>query len=252
MRRTALVAWLVPALLAMPSSASAPLSDNNANCDMLVPATQTANPALVTRTSPRIALDVLVLLEPRHLDKVKADLAVASRAYAPWGIDLRPRWRSIGRVPDLDGDAVAYLSWLKKQVPGGVRPRGVDVVYLATDRVIHSAGRADCIGGVAYPEHAFAVGQLTFNGLIGVNVVGSPVPVPSPPVTDSGAKLIAHEIGHLMGAHHHYGNCAGLTTTDPAHPCDVMLSLAKQQIGLHFGALNGAVVRDHGERFATP
>jgi hypothetical protein len=69
-------------------------------------------------------------------------------------------------------------------------------------------------------------------------------------VPDSGAKLTAHEIGHLLGAHHHYGgDCTG---TEPLHPCDVMLSLSPQTLGLRFGALNAAVVRAQAMRFARP
>lgn len=227
--------------------------DSDGDCDMLVPAQQTLAQLPAGRTTPEVRLDVLVLLEKRHLAQVRADVAKAATSYSPLGIALVPRFRVVGPVPDLAGSGVAYLEWAKKVV-GGKRPAGSDVVYLATDRYIDSTGRADCIGGVAHPEHAFAVGQLTVSGLVGVKVEGIPTPIPDPPVKDGGVLLVVHEIGHLLGAHHHYGAaCVGVrSAADPSRPCDVMLSLVKQQTGLQFGPVNAAVVRDHAERFARP
>lgn len=268
MRRTALITTALAAavtagLLAPGASAggaatrtvapAALAGDDHGDCDMLVPAQQSVAQLPVGRTTPAVRLDVLVLLEKRHLAQVRKDVVKAGESYAPLGIALVPRFRVVGPVPDLDGSSVAYLEWAKKLV-GGRRPAGSDVVYLATDRYVDTTGRADCIGGVADPEHAFAVGQLTVSGLVGVKVEGIPTPIPDPPVRDGGVLLVVHEIGHLLGAHHHYGGaCAhSRSAADPSRPCDVMLSLVKQQTGLQFGPVNAAVVRDHAERFAQP
>ena len=54
-----------------------------------------------------------------------------------------------------------------KRLYKGKRPRGVDIVYTMTSKDITAAGPlgddvaglADCIGGVRYAKHAFAVGE---------------------------------------------------------------------------------------------
>lgn len=224
--------------------------DNHGACDMLVPAATTAAQLPTTRTTPGVRLDVLVLVEKADLAVTRTNMTVAARSYAPLGITLAPTYRLVKAVPDPDEDTVAALIWLKKQFPGGRRPAGVDVVYLSTHHYLGAAGQADCIGGVAYPEHAFAVGMTSFDGLVGASIGG--VDEPEPALQDGGGKLAAHEIGHLLGAHHHYGaHCVGTTAAeDPTHPCEVMFTVLLAGLGSHFGPLNAAVVRDHAERFA--
>jgi hypothetical protein len=193
---------------------------------------------------------VLVLAEKGDLPVVRRLTAVAAQTYAPLGVRLVPRFQVSRPVPKLDGDSEKYLLWLKEQV-GGSPPRGIDVVYLATSHDLGSAGMADCIGGIAQPDHAFAVGMLTFDGAVGVSIRPSPG-LPEPALAEGGGKLMAHEIGHLLGAHHHYGaHCAGAAdAADPAHPCDVMFTVPQALLGKQFGPLNAAVVRDQAHRFA--
>lgn len=257
------LATAVLALLALPAASEAgparalspsvvaAADDRHGDCEVFVPAQQTFGQLPTPRTSPSIRLDVLVLTEKRLLQEVREDVTHAARSYAPLGIVLAPRYQLVKAVPDLDGDSQAYVDWLKSLFKGR-RPAGSDVVYLATDRYIGAAGQADCISGIAQDDHAFAVGMTSMDGLVGVEVTGIDVPSIEPPVKDGGVLLIVHELGHLLGAHHHYGGaCAhGRSAEDPSRPCDVMLTLAVQQTGLHFGPVNAAVVRDHAERFA--
>lgn len=260
MRRTALLVALSLLTLLPGSSGAAPAlsaaqvaaaDDQHPDCSMFVPAQQSLGQLPTTRTSPSVRLDVVVVTEKRLLAEVRESVALAARSYAGLGIVLAPRYRLVGPVPDLDADSQAYVDWVKG-LYGGRRPKGADVVYLATDRYIGAAGQADCIGGVAQDDHAFAVGMISLGGLVGVNIEGLGTPSIEPPVKDGGALLIVHEIGHLLGAHHHYGGaCAhGRSVDDPTRPCDVMLTLLTQQTGLRFGPVNAAVVRDHAERFA--
>lgn len=254
------VAVCVAALLASPVSAGesarsggpilpATLAGDERDCNQLVPEVSAVG-QLGAPAGAQVALDVLVLTERVDLAVTRGLFSKAAQAYAPLGIRLVPRFRVIPPVPDLDGDSEKYLIWLRDQF-GGKRPAGSDVVYLATHRYLDTGGLADCIGGVADPRHAFAIGMLEFGGVAGVNVEPGVDEPQGPPVPDSGAKLTAHEIGHLLGAHHHYGgDCTG--ASDPAHPCDVMLSLSPQSLGLRFGAVNAAVVRDQAVRFARP
>ncbi len=68
------------------------------------------------------------------------------------------------------------------------------------------------------------------------------------------AKVAAHEVGHLMGGHHHYANCAeGLLSEvgSELSPCTLMFN-AVDASSLNFSSLNGLVVRGHGEAYAAP
>jgi hypothetical protein len=264
-RRTAALLLLVlPVLLGLPAGASpsgpltsaavpgpGPVADNHGDCDQFVPADGLAGRLTAPTTTPALRFDLLVLTEKRLLAKVRSQVALAARSYAEIGITLVPRYRVVRAVPDLDGDPDAYLAWTKQQV-GGRRPAGSDAVYLATDRYLASAGLADCIGGIAHADHAFAIGMTSFNGLVGVEVVGVDKPAAvDPDKPDGGATLVVHELGHLFGAHHHYGYyCAhARSAEDPSRPCDVMDTLLPQQTGLRFGTVNAAVVREQAERF---
>jgi hypothetical protein len=140
-----------------------------------------------------------------------------------------------------------------KALFGGQRPAGTDIVYTLTNKNIEVegigdavAGLADCIGGVAFPARAFAVGE-NFSpdesaalGLIGLN-------------RNLTAKVASHEIGHLMGGHHHYANCAEgiLSEPDEITPCTLMFN----DVGLaslNFGTPNRLVVQGHGQLYAAP
>ncbi|WP_108664553.1 zinc-dependent metalloprotease family protein [Euzebya rosea] len=194
--------------------------------------------------------DVVVLLE------------VAPQPYAELGIDLVwAGWDLLdATVADLAGrttESQEIIDLARGQY-GGVRPDAVDIVYVATDADIQAlgqtavAGQADCIGGVGNPENAFAVGE------IGDALVDPKGGIPISPVTfyrDFAAKVAAHEIGHLMGGHHHYQECAtpGPVTSAVARAeigaCTLMSNAVDFQT-LPFGTLNGVVVRGHAEAYA--
>lgn len=223
------------------------LEDEERDCSQFVPDRAPLETLAVPQPASTLAVRVLVVTERRDLKVARELFAQADRAYGPLGLRLVPKFRVVPPLPDLDGDHDAYMEWLKDMF-GGRRPAGSDIVYLATHHHLNSGGLADCIGGIADPRHAFAIGMLSFGGLAGVSIDPDPGLPEGPPVSDSGAKLTAHEIGHLFGAHHHYGgDCLG----DSSEPgtCDVMLSLSPQTLGLRFGLVNGAVVRDQAERY---
>jgi hypothetical protein len=188
---------------------------------------------------------------------VRESLVVGRQSYEPLGIDLRyDDYDLLAPERAQRTDDAEEIIALAKQQYGGQRPPGYDVVYVVTDLDIQLpgignavAGLADCIGGVALPDRAFAVGEP--------GVIVDDGGFAAGPVTfykDLTAKIAAHEIGHLMGGHHHYQECGtGLPVAldrGELGPCTLMTNAVDFQT-LPFSTLNGVVVRGHAERWAT-
>ncbi len=106
------------------------------------------------------------------------------------------------------------------------------------------AGQAECIGGAAFKEHSFNVSEAQQES-DPAGVVFGPIRL----VPDQAAKITAHEIGHLFGGQHHFANCVGGLRTDAvsggdSSPCTLMFNSA-DFIALHFGTVNGRIVRGY-------
>jgi hypothetical protein len=186
--------------------------------------------------------------------KAKKLLAKSPTSYEPLNIDLNfKKWGLLApNRSDRTVDSQSIID-LSKDKFGGTRPDGFDVVYTLTDLDMTApslgaavAGQADCIGGVRYDEHAFAVGEIS-----------QVEDLAAGPVTfyhAATAKIASHEIGHLMGAHHHYQECASGIPTEleagEVSPCTLMTNAVDFQ-SLNFSTLEGAVVRGHANDFAA-
>ena len=244
-KRFTTVMVIAAAALSLPSTpaAAAPIEVGHIpECLELVPA------AISLQGNPT-TLDVRVLLDGVSSTRGQQVLSAARESYAPLGITLNPTFQAVS----LSGADAASLIAQSKALFGGVRPAGIDVVYTLTAKDISAngtgavAGLADCIGGVAFPGRAFAVGENFKDDQS--RLLGA-VPLAG----NLSAKVAAHEIGHLMGGHHHYANCvegllseAGRETS----PCTLMFN----DIGLasfNFSAVNTLVVRGHSEAYAGP
>jgi len=99
---------------------------------------------------------------------------------------------------------------------------------------------------VRFKTRAFAVGEAT-----GIDpfAIG-----PFVLEVDAYPEIAAHELGHLMGAHHHYANCVeGLLTgaANDLSPCTLMFNFVDFQ-SLNFSQINGPVVRGHAVQYAAP
>lgn len=203
----------------------------------------------ITDLGQTVSLDVAVLLDGVSVNDAVQLMNRAAISYAPLKIDLNVVSYTPVTFTGTEGDALIQQA---KNHFGGRRPAGADLVYvlsnkdLTTDGDTSLAGLADCIGGVAFPDRAFAVGENFSSdeagllGLVGAN-------------RNLTAKVAAHEIGHLMGGHHHYANCAEgiLTETDELSPCTLMFN----DVGLaslNFSAVNKLVVQGHGQLYAAP
>lgn len=229
--------------------------DDAEECTEAVPAASSI--AGITDDGRVVRLDVHVLLDGVSVDRAQEVVRQAAQAYRPLRIELAATYEEVSfpaqrnAVEFLTGPSVptsdySYLVQKSKDATGGARPADADVVYLLTsDRITGGvAGFADCIGGVRYPNRAFAVGEEEPDSQrVSVALC----------CTWSTAKIAAHEIAHLLGAHHHYANCVEGATTAVADrhlgTCTMMFNDVGL-VNLHFSALEAAVIRGHALAYA--
>ena len=170
--------------------------------------------------------------------------------YASFDVLEAPDLRTGERAEKLEGQDAIDLA---KQQYGGTRPPGTDVVYVLSDRDLTTngdsalAGLADCIGGVQHGDTAFATGELDRDPNIDLVVAEAYV--------EYTAKVAAHEVGHLMGAHHHYQACGPYAVTNYADGygiggCTLMTNFV-DFVSFPFSPTNRVVVRGHAETYAA-
>lgn len=200
-----------------------------------------------------VVLDTMVLLDGVSRERGEELMRVAASSYAPLNVTLSWSFRTVSFETD-DADALIQAA---KDRFRGERPKGFDLVYVLTSKDIQLggdtgvAGLADCIGGVRYPDRAFAVGE-DFGA---EEDAGRPLG-PFVHTVNGSAVVVAHELGHLMGGHHHYGNCVqGVTVEDTQNleltPCTLMFNFVNFA-SLPFSTVNTTVVRGHAEEYARP
>lgn len=245
----------------------APAIDEEVDC--LQPAPRQIDFGLTPLDGKRAAIDIIVLLDGvTHADGVAAVKAAVS-AFRPIGVDLRPRFAPVSVTADgstvgPDGQRRATASTnlvmnAAKRAVGGRLPNGVEAVYLLTAKDLYLgdhqsdpdsrsygvAGMADCIGGVAFRYRGFAIGeQLANGGQQGAVKVAENLP----------GKILAHELGHLLGAHHHYANCAEhVPAAGVERSTDVCTLMFNDigVIGLRFSSVNRVIVRGHALAYAS-
>ena len=203
-------------------------------------------PPVAVETTPVLPLEVRVMYEAGDLPVVKEYMGVARDTYSRIGVKLKLRYDEIDPPDEWNVDTIGAgpsqpeIFEVMKDYYGGERPPGVDLVYFMTR--YWAGGFADCIGGVRFADRAFAFGSIDY-------AIEGAVPSPS---ADEGV-IAAHELGHLLGAHHHYSNCtealpSGATRGD-TNPCTTMSPLAGTASST-FGLLERSYVRYYVERYA--
>ncbi len=258
--RLILVSAAVAAVVAAPHAsagdvaapAPAPI-DEPEDCLELTPDQHSAYG--ITDDGQEIVLDAHFVLDEVLLESGQAIVAHAAKPYREIGIRLQPTFQEV-QFP-ASGTSSEGKSYIDSQalidqtrdLLGGYRPHNSDVVYTITSKEIGGgvageavAGQADCIGGVRYPEAAFGVGEMGRED--------------TPEWHMWGGKVAGHEMAHLLGAHHHYANCAQGdpdTFTTQGTTCTLMFNDVTF-VSLRFSTVEAAVVRGHALEYlaATP
>ena len=184
--------------------------------------------------------------------KVHGILDAAATTYAPLGVDLRFHYDLlmplVNGAPRQQTTDIDELIGVAKQHYGGRVPTGIDAVYAVTDIDVSGAiaGKADCIGGIRFADRSFAAGEIDLNE--------QPLQFGVTMFQDMSAKILSHEVGHLLGAHHHYSNCVEGVPTETVDDALSVCTLMINDVGLaslNFSTLNGAIVRGHAVDFAS-
>ena len=223
-----------------------PIDDKPSNCS-----TSSLSPAAayvpVVDSGDEITVD-LFLVADRGISEYRMSelVARAAKAYKPLGLKLNV----VGhREVVLEGtDSKGLISQAKMLFPYEERPAEADAVLVFTTVNLTNSmgegvsGQADCVGGIEFPSKAFVI------------IEDDEPDAPSwewEGVTMEGhkaAKIVAHELAHLFGAHHQYANCAeGIPSESEdgeASPCSLMFNYV-DFISLAFSSLEGTVVRGY-------
>ncbi|HVE70347.1 MAG TPA: zinc-dependent metalloprotease family protein [Thermoanaerobaculia bacterium] len=212
-------------------------------------------------TGQAVDLSVLLLLDGTDAAAAQQLMAKAAASYKPLNINLVLK----GTKDVLYNTTISSeLITAAKTTVGGKPPKGIDIVGVFTNKEMQAAtggagtvvGQADCIGGIRWDQTSFFV----FSDIRDIEnpttgTTGTLNSMGLNPNVDAAAEVLAHEIGHLMGAHHHYANCVeGQLTSAGAgdvSPCTLMFPMVNFA-SLNFAALDGAVVRGHAVNHATP
>jgi hypothetical protein len=227
------------ACAALAGAAPAPAQDLQGECNPILPP-RLAPPSVLAAPAP-VELRVLVGLDDVTEAQAAEVMTGAAKAYAPLGIQLTVA--DYVAVDVTQDDIEAALEQTRRRL-GGTRPPWAHLVLTLSARALNPAqGLAMCGGGIRYDDRAFAIATY-----IPPNT-GAGVIVPNP---DNGARLAAHELGHLVGAEHHHATCGEAVLTDPIAPCTLMFPNLPHITALRFGALEAAVVRAYVEDYAKP
>ena len=142
-------------------TAAAQGMDEDPERECIEPVPASASVQGITDEGQQVELSTIVLLDGVSKARGQEVMARAADAYAPASVTLTSRFERVAFAGD---DAQGLIDQAKARF-GGQRPGRTDLVYVLTAKDIQLdgntgvAGLADCIGGVRFPERAFAVGE---------------------------------------------------------------------------------------------
>lgn len=204
-------------------------------------------PALALSTSDQLTLRVRFVFERGDRKLAKTYVATTVSAFERIGVALEPSFERIPVPEDWENSPLSsepsreeQFELVKKHY-GGRRPDGTDAVYYFSR--YWAGGFADCIGGIRWPDRAFAIGSTDY-ATEGI--------VPAPTVNEG--VIAAHELGHLLGAHHHYSNCVeaapkGTLAGEPG-ACTTMSPLAITA-STTFSLMEASFIRHYVQEYGT-
>lgn len=215
----------------------------------------------VLDTGQQVELSVYLLLDGTSATVAEQVMARAAESYRPLNISLVLKGTKSVTYDTLVSDQLISAA---KQTMGGKPPKGIDLVGVFTTKEMQAAtggagtvvGQADCIGGIRWDDTSFfVVSDIRDIENPTTGTTGTLNSMGLNPNVDATAEVMAHEIGHLMGAHHHYSNCieGNLTSAGPSDvsPCTLMFP-AVNFASLNFAALEASTVRGHALNHAMP
>ena len=203
-----------------------------------------------------VRLDVLVLLDGVDEGFARTFFERVAVPYGELDIQVAPVFQAVPAGAITSDVTTEIIEQTKDLLPDRKAPAEFDVVELLTHRDVELlgqkavAGQAECIGGVAFKEHAFNVSEAQQATDQGGVVLG---PLRLGP--ELAAKITAHEIGHLFGGQHHFANCVEGLQPDAlsggdSSPCSLMFN-SGDFMSLHFGSVNAEIVRGYALTYAA-
>lgn len=196
-----------------------------------------------------IPFDVSVLLDRVSKGRGDAVFAKVQEIYAQIDVDVRYTLEKV-RLAAREQPWPHELINLARRHFGGERPTGVDAVYVLSGRDFADAavGQASCVGGIKYPDQAFAAGRDYGDGEAQDGEIAGGVST----LKDASARVAAHELGHLLGAHHHYSTCGEAQALSEGYssPCSLMTAHLRLAT-IYFGPLEAAVARGYAEEYVA-
>ena len=215
----------------------------------------------VLDSGQEVELSVMLLLDGTDPAVAEQVMARAAESYKPLNVKLTlTKMKQVAYDTTVSSELIAAA----KETMGGTTPKGVDLVGVFTTKTMQSAtggagtvvGQADCIGGVRWDDTSFfVVSDIRHIEDPQTGTSGTLNSMGFNPNVDATAEVMSHEIGHLMGAHHHYSNCVegGLTSAGAGDlsPCTLMHPMVNFA-SLNFSFLSGSVTRGHAVNHAAP